>query len=402
MTSSSRYLSLRDYLRVLRDHRVMIVVVTAVFCVVANRISNELTKTYNAQASVAMGSLGQDLALAGLGASTTDQLPAQTPTINAETISNPAIIDPAAARLRHRGFPNVTSKGLKNALSARVEAQSSLVILQVSSSNESLAVNSANAVANQDVAFLTQQEDRLFDQAAAGLRTQLAAVLHSSTDQASRAVYATQIAKLRSLKKFAQGAQVTQYARPPVSTSGRNPVRDTILAGLAGLTIAIVVAFLRSSLDRRVRSAPQIQRELGVSLLSRVAASAMGRAGAAQNARRKMTPGDLEAFRILHSNLDHLAPERRLASIAVTSPLPEEGKSTVATSLAFASCWAGRRTLLIEADLRRPSLARRAGLQTEPGLSELLMGTASLNQAVQRLPSAPPSRNGDGSAAQLI
>lgn len=395
MTPSSRYLSLRDYLRVLREHRLLIVVMTAVFVIVANRISNEITPSYRAEAAVALGSLSTDQTLAGLPAGNQDQLPIQTPAINAESIGIGPILGPATAEVRHRGFRFVTPSSLHGAVSARVEAQSNLIIIQASSHNPRLAQAEANAVANADVAYVRDQERARFAAAASQLRSQLASVQHSSTDQAERAAYADQIARLKSLVKFAQGAQVTEGARLPKNPTSPNPVRDSILAGLVGLTLAVIIAFLRSALDRRVRSARQIQRELGLTLLGRIGASAMGRAAASKSGRRRMTPEDLEAFRILQSNLEYLAPGRELKSIAVTSPLPQEGKSTVAAALAFTSYWTGRRTLLIEADLRRPSIAARTGIPSEPGLHELLTESATLSQVVHRMPISPQSKNGD-------
>lgn len=399
MISSHRYVSLRDYLRVLRDYRILIVLMTAVFAVAANRISNKLTPTYSAQASVALADLNQDLTLAGLPTSTTSPLPSQTPVINVELASTQSILGPAVASMHHR-YRHLTVPSLRSSLSARVEAQSNLVILQVSSGNPGFAALAADQVAKADVAYVTKQERARIQQAADGLRTQLHQIQRSSTDQAARAQYADTISKLRSLTTFAQGGQVTQLARVPTSASFPNPVRDSILAGLVGLTLAIVIAFLRSSLDRRIRSTAQIQHELGITALSRVAASAMGRAGVASNGRKKMTAEDLEAFRILHSNLDFLVPDGRLVSVAVTSPLSQEGKSTVAASLAFASAWVGRRTILVEADLRRPSLAKRTGLKSDPGLSELLAGTAALEGVVQEMPGVRRSANGNGSAPE--
>jgi Mrp family chromosome partitioning ATPase len=138
----------------------------------------------------------------------------------------------------------------------------------------------------------------------------------------------------------------------------------------------------------------QIQEELKLPLMGRVREEAMGRAGPVANGRGAMEEADLESFRILRTNLGYLNVDKPLRSIAVTSPLADEGKSTVAISLAFANAWAGKRTLLVECDLRRPVLAERLKLQRAPGLTEFVAGTASPKEVLQPVALDPPSTNG--------
>jgi capsular exopolysaccharide synthesis family protein len=94
-----------------------------------------------------------------------------------------------------------------------------------------------------------------------------------------------------------------------------------------------------------------------------------------------------EQFRSLRARIDALAEKRPLRTIAVTSALPEEGKTMAAISLAAVSAMQlGRRVVLVECDLREPQIARALGLRPEAGVTELLVEGASLERAIQRAP----------------
>jgi capsular exopolysaccharide synthesis family protein len=96
---------------------------------------------------------------------------------------------------------------------------------------------------------------------------------------------------------------------------------------------------------------------------------------------------DLEPFRLLRARLRYFNVDRNIQSVLVTSAAPSEGKSTVAWHLALASAASGdSRVLLIEADLRRPTLARQRGVNPMPGLAELLTHDLPLHEVIQRVP----------------
>jgi Mrp family chromosome partitioning ATPase len=133
----------------------------------------------------------------------------------------------------------------------------------------------------------------------------------------------------------------------------------------------------------------------------------MGRVAGVANGSRAKHEADIEQFRILRRNLELLDHHKPPRSILVTSTVAGEGKTTVASSLAFAMAASGKRTLLVDCDLRRPTLAARLGIENTPGISEYLVGTASPEQILRSI-SLPDSltlagaddhepRNGSGS-----
>lgn len=89
-----------------------------------------------------------------------------------------------------------------------------------------------------------------------------------------------------------------------------------------------------------------------------------------------------EAFRTIRTNLQFATTSTRLRTAVVTSPRPEEGKTTVACNLAMVVAQGGKKTLLVDANFRRPALARLFGLNKAEGLSSILAGTATLEACV--------------------
>src|ERR1700733_1977475 len=93
-----------------------------------------------------------------------------------------------------------------------------------------------------------------------------------------------------------------------------------------------------------------------------------------------------EAFRLLSVRLRHLRRDRNVKKLLITSTIPQEGKSTVSANLACALAASTRRkVLLLEGDVRRPSLSKVLGLASYPGLCEWLQGGRSLTSSIYRL-----------------
>ncbi|WP_256366269.1 CpsD/CapB family tyrosine-protein kinase [Thermaerobacter sp. PB12/4term] len=96
----------------------------------------------------------------------------------------------------------------------------------------------------------------------------------------------------------------------------------------------------------------------------------------------------VEAYRLVRTNLQFLAVDNPLRSIMITSGLPGEGKSLTAANLAVSFASAGKTTVLVDADLRRPVQSSLFGLPNVYGLSAVLAGSCTLNEALQSVPRA--------------
>lgn len=169
-----------------------------------------------------------------------------------------------------------------------------------------------------------------------------------------------------------------------------------MLAAFLGLLIGLVAALVRESLDRRLHSAAEIQAELELPVVGMVRTGAMGLAAFSTDGSKQLDDRDIEAYRILRNNLEFLDVDKQPRSVLVTSGLPEEGKSTVASSLAQTSAAAGTRTLLLECDLRRPTLPGRLGLNSEPGLTDYLVRRFDVSEVIQQVTGAVDAETAPG------
>jgi capsular exopolysaccharide synthesis family protein len=174
-------------------------------------------------------------------------------------------------------------------------------------------------------------------------------------------------------------AQVVSPATVPTAPS--KPRRKLLggAGGLIALLLAVAVALLVERGRPRVRSSVEIATVTGHDVLGRVPLSRSVRRGIAAALDDPLVGG---AIRSLRTVLDHQARVSAVRTLAVTSSVPGEGKSTVAASLAWSIAHLDARVLLIDADLRHPSLARVLDLPPKPGLVEVLRGDCTLAKAV--------------------
>jgi capsular exopolysaccharide synthesis family protein len=208
-------------------------------------------------------------------------------------------------------------------------------------------------------------------------------ILERKTDS-DRQVYQSLLAQQKELRVVANSrannVQVMERGDVPRFPISPNPRRDWITAILAGLTIAIGLAFGIEYMDDSVKTPEDITRRLKIPLL--------GLVPSVRGERVLLTeavPHDFgEAFRSLRTSLVFTSAAERTRIIGVTSSQPLEGKTTTAANLALALALGGSRVLLIDADMRRPGLHKTIGLQNEIGLSHLLVGQARVREAVQR------------------
>jgi succinoglycan biosynthesis transport protein ExoP len=379
MTNDRRYASLRDYVTLLRRQWWVIAAVTIVFAAAGLALALSQSKSYTSEADVTFRDISQDLRLIGQDTPAANT-PAELASNGARGVTRLPIAKRVQRRLKSEGL---SVRELQGAVTARVAALTDVVVIQATWTDPVVAARIANAFADEDVRYARRQLRSQIDDAIKNVKDQLGKNPPTVPTAPADSLAQQELLTLRTLKNIARPAQVTSPAQPSAAPSSPSPARNLVLGGLVGLAFGLLAAFGRDSLDRKIRAPGDAHRELGYPVLGRIGASALGSAGLAGNGRGYLTDADLESFRVLRTNLAFFGGERRVRSVLVTSGLPQEGKTTVAASLATATAFAGQRTLLVDGDLRRPAIATRLGISASPGLADYLGGSAKPQDVLQ-------------------
>ena len=162
----------------------------------------------------------------------------------------------------------------------------------------------------------------------------------------------------------------------------RGDLPQTLLIGLgAGLLAGAGYAFVRHQFDVRVRTQAHIEEYTGSVVLGVVPESTDLRKQRKVGADATMGHAG-EALRHIRTNLRFVHVDSPLRAVVITSPNPGEGKSTLATNLAQVIAKSGRDVVLVDCDLRRPMQATAFGVDTSVGLTQVLAGEMTLDQAL--------------------
>lgn len=345
----------------------------------------------------------------------------------------------AAARIKDR-----TPADLLAHSSATPEANADLLIFHVNDGDPRTATRLATAYAAQFTVYRLKLDTSSLQRAAWEVAARIRQ-LHAEHDRRSP-LYASLVEKeqqLRTLEALQTSNASLVRAADGAAQIRPRPVRNVVLGLGLGLVLGIALAFLWDALDTRVRSAEEISHRLKLPLLGRLPAwertkpqprlrswlhlvrTRLGLVLPEEEFEAALTglePAPLlamlaephsvqaEAFRMLRTNLEFVNLDRRVRTIMVTSSVEGEGKSTTAANLAIAFARAGRRVMLVDLDLRRPILDRLFSLEDRPGLTDVALGRAKLEDAVAPVPIPLPERavapraggNGHGELAGML
>jgi capsular exopolysaccharide synthesis family protein len=393
--SDSAQTTLSDYLRTLRRSRLLILSVTLLCAAAAVGYSALKTPTYVATAQLSVRDPAADVPLIGGGQSGVFQLPLQVASTHAPQVTRIAVLKDVRDELKLK-----ESLGeIRSLVSVEVDPNSFTVNITAESSDPDDAARIANAFAQADARLTTSQIRASYGRRADRLADKIQD-LQESDNPVTSGLYESKISTLQGLSATAEPVKVSAEAAAPSAPASPKPVRDTAAATVLGLLLGIGLAYARSVFDRRLRDPSAVEEIFEYPLMARLRSNVFGHTGSHHDAASAglgpLDPIDGESFRMLRENVRYLSVDHELRTMVVTSAVPEEGKSSVASCLAMANAAAGNRTLLVECDLRRRVLAGRLGVAEAPGLSDYLAGRSAPSDILQVVP-VPGAETANGS-----
>jgi capsular exopolysaccharide synthesis family protein len=289
------------------------------------------------------------------------------------------------AALTASHLPGVTQAQVSSAVNVSGMGQADLVSIDATERSARFAARLANIFATTYIAFRRDADRATIQSAEVPLRRQLAALPVGARFGPLWQSLQTRLSQLKVLSSLQTGnAELVQPAQVPSSPSSPKLVRNGALGIFFGIVLGIALVLVAEALDRRLRDPAEVEQTFERPLLAAVPEnSALTKSDLAL---LSVPDAGREAFRMLWANLRYFSLSRDIRSVLITSADRDDGKSTVAWGLAVAAASAGSRTLLIEADLRNPSFAKRFELPSHDGLTNVLAGEVTLAQAAMRLP----------------
>ena len=283
-------------------------------------------------------------------------------------------------------------------VSVIAEGDSNLLTVKATANNPQLAARIANTYVEEYTLLRRRSAQRELRREQRRTRRELGALPRDRATRSERLALRRRLAELAIAAAGRSAVRPVGLAEPPSSPSSPKPVRNALLGALVGLILGLVLAGIRDRLDRRIRDPRDLESAFGRPIIGRIPKS---RALAKRRpAAKSLPPAEAEAFHVLRANLLYYAADRNARSVLVASAEAGDGKTTVAWNLACAASSPGSRVLLLEGDLRRPTLARSFGVKDAPGLTEFLSDEASLDEVLREI--AVPSSDHSGHPARTL
>jgi len=373
------------------------VLVTALSLLAAGLYLATAEKAYEAQAELLVTPLPEDdPALTGLGVirSSSD------PTRDVETVSRLVTSRDVAARVKQELGLDESPGELADKVDAAPVAQSNVVVITAKDNDPKTAAALANGFAEQAIADRSDKLRAQIEPLIASVRDRIEA-----GESTSDGTLTDQLARLEALQTSGDPTiRLETRATAPDSPVSPRPMLTLVAALVVGLVLGVGGAFVMQAVDPRLRREDQLRELYGLPILARIprerqpgdSRSRLPARPTKRSPRRAplspsaLSPRTLEAYRTLRTMLSAAVADGELEggrgrAILVTGPSPAEGKTTTAINVASSYALAGKRVILLEADFRRPTVAKALKVTSRVGIGKVLLGEVALDEALVRV-----------------
>jgi capsular exopolysaccharide synthesis family protein len=387
---------LLDYVRILWRHKVLILLTVVIAVAAMVGIDHTRTKVYQGTAQVLFTMQGQPAATAATVPVTTDlQLVDSAPVqaLVAKQLGLPKAPKVAVTEVGTTNVANVAVSSTDPAFAAKAANAYARAYITVGT-NQYLSQELATERQIQDRLGSVQTQVTSLNAKLSGLpltgtaSTSLQARLSNLYSQES--YLQQQLGQIQIVTaEYSSAGQLVTSATVPTAPVSPKKAEDAILAGLVGLLLGIGLALLRDHFDDRLRSAEDLENASGglptIGLIPAVRDWRDHFDPLLVSALRPHSPA-AEAYRTLRTSVQFMSLERPVKLLQITSAAAAEGKTTTAANVAYTMADAGQRVALVDCDLRRPRVHEFYGLANTVGLTSVMAGTTTLDEALHQAP----------------
>jgi polysaccharide biosynthesis transport protein len=395
------------YLGVLRRRWPIIVLVCLLTTGVAIARSATSTRIYQTSATVLVSD-PQTVNADGSSSSTVD-IPTEIELIGSGPIQ--------AAVSKELG----TDAAKVSGLSIAEVGSTTLIQITTESSSPAAAQKAANAYADQYVKVRTEQAIDSINKTMVVIQSKVTDIQNQITAldkqiaaqgflpsadltsqrtalQSQLSTYTTQLERLQVTAdlRATAGAQVVNLAGLPSTPIKPTPSRDAMLGFALGLVLGLGLAFLTEFLDDKIKTTEDVARYgKGMQVIAEIPRIARERHGRRLVALDDPASGAAESYRALRTSLRLIGLRQPIQTLLVTSPMSAEGKTTLVANLGVTMARAGLRVVVVDLDLRRAQLGEMLGASNDVGVMSVLLGEATLAEALYEVPisaGVPPLR----------
>jgi capsular exopolysaccharide synthesis family protein len=369
--ADSPELSPLDYLRPVWRFKWIVLVVVLVAAAATYEYYDHKPKIYAASTQLFVGASTLDTVLGEVSSQDPRSL-----ADDAALVTTPQV----AARVNSDLKLHLDPAGLLGDITVTPASSSDFLTLTVESENPQFAAELVNGFARAYVEVSQQNANTAVANAVAHIQSELAS-LTGPTSAARRLALTNLLTEVQGASVLAPGAG-TQYnpAVAPTVPVSPKPKRNAIFAAALALLLGVIASYAFDRSDNRLRGLADFEGLLGSPVLASI--PRVRRTDPPEGDPTGTSPELREPYRTLRVNLDLIRLREGLRVLMVTSAVPEEGKTTVVRNLAFAYYEAGLRVAIVDADMRRPTLAALFDVPNGPGLSGILASGADVSSAL--------------------